>query len=84
MPDRISQYCSGRDRDALALFTRLLGKTSDPKIGMFVSELWRIRGELIARERGGDMALAEQSFQEALQIARGREGCSCDPGRVLH
>jgi len=28
---------------------------------------------LIARERGGDMALAEQSFQEALQIARGQE-----------
>jgi hypothetical protein len=32
---------------------------SDPQMGMFVSELWRIRGELVARERGGDTALAE-------------------------
>ena len=63
----------GRDRDALALIARLLGKMSDPQMGMFVSELWRIRGELIARERGGDMALAEHSLQEALQIARGQE-----------
>jgi hypothetical protein len=46
---------------------------SDPKLGMFVSELWRMRGELIARERGGDMALAEHSLQEALRIARGQE-----------
>ena len=62
-----------RDRDALALIARLLGETSDPKMGMFVSELWRIRGELIARERGGDMVLAEHSLQEALRIARGQE-----------
>ena len=61
----------GRDRDALALITQVLGKTSDPQIGMFVSELWRIRGELTARERGGDMALAERSLQAALRIARG-------------
>ena len=64
---------AGRDRDALALIARLLGEMSDPKMGMFVSELWRIRGELIARERGGDMALAEHSLQEALRIARGQE-----------
>ena len=42
-------------------------------MGMFVSELWRIRGELIARERGGDTALAEHSLQGALRIARGQE-----------
>ena len=41
---------------------------SDPKLGMFVSELWRMRGELIARERGGDMALAEHSLQEAMLL----------------
>ena len=63
----------GRDRDALALIARVLGKMSEPKMGMFVSELWRIRGELIARERGGDMALAERSLQVALRIARGQE-----------
>ncbi|MGB8589581.1 MAG: hypothetical protein WCD87_28605, partial [Pseudolabrys sp.] len=63
----------GRARDELALIARVLGKMSDPKMGMFVSELWRIRGELIARERGGDMALAERSLQVALRIARGQE-----------
>src|SRR5689334_22785908 len=40
---------SGRDRDALAFIARLLGEVSDPKVGIFVSELWRIRGELLAR-----------------------------------
>jgi hypothetical protein len=62
-----------RDRDALALIARLLGETSDPQVGMFDSELWRIRGELIARERGGDTALAEDCLQTALRIARGQE-----------
>jgi class 3 adenylate cyclase/ABC-type transport system involved in cytochrome c biogenesis ATPase subunit len=64
---------AGRDRDALALIARVLDKMSDPKLGMFVSELWRIRGELMARERGGDMTLAEHSLQEALRIARRQE-----------
>ena len=64
---------ANRGRDALALIARLLGEISDPKMGMFVSELWRIRGELTSRERGGDMALAEHSLREALRIARGQE-----------
>jgi hypothetical protein len=63
---------AGRDGDALAIIARLLGETSDPHMGMFISELWRIRGELLARERGGDMALAERSLQTALRIARGQ------------
>jgi hypothetical protein len=63
----------GRDRDALALISRVLGNMSDPQMGMFVSELWRIRGELVARGRGGDTALAEHSLQAALQIAREQE-----------
>jgi class 3 adenylate cyclase len=64
---------AGRDSDALALIAQLLSKTNDPEVGMFVSELWRIRGELIARERGGDRVLAERSLQAALRIARGQE-----------
>jgi len=42
-------------------------------MGIYVSELWRIRGELVARERGGDAALAERFLLGALQIARGQE-----------
>ena len=64
---------AGRDRDALAIIARLLDETSDPHKGMFVSELWRIRGELLARERGRDVALAERSLQTALQIAHWQE-----------
>jgi class 3 adenylate cyclase len=64
---------AGRERDALALISRVLDNMSDPKLGMFVSELWRMRGELMARERGGDIVLAEHSLQEALRIARGQE-----------
>ena len=64
---------AGRDRDALALIERVLGEMSDPEMGIFVSELWRIRGELVARERGSDAALAECSLRGALRIARGQE-----------
>jgi len=64
---------AGRERDALALIARLLGEMSDPETGFFVSELWRIRGELVARERGGDAALAERSLQTASRIARAQE-----------
>ena len=51
----------------------IIPEMSDPRKGCFVSELWRIRGELVERERGGDAALAERYFQEALEIARGQE-----------
>jgi hypothetical protein len=71
MVDTLAQ--AGRDRNALEIIARLLGETSDPQRDMFVSELWRIRGELLARERGGDTALAERSLQTALQIARWQE-----------
>jgi class 3 adenylate cyclase len=64
---------AGRDRDALVLIAQVLSKTSDPEVGMFVSELWRIRGELTLRESGNDTALAERSLQAALRIARGQE-----------
>lgn len=64
---------AGREHDALALIARLLGDMSDAETGFFVSELWRIRGELVARERGGDAVLAERSLQTALRIARAQE-----------
>ena len=64
---------AGREREALALIARLHGEMSDPEMGIFVSELWRIRGELTARMRGGDAAEAERSLQTALRIARAQE-----------
>lgn len=56
-----------RDEEALALIARLLDATETPEAGVFMSELWRIRGELFARGKGGD---PERSLQTALRIAR--------------
>lgn len=58
---------AGRDEEALALIARLLDGTDTPEVGVFMSELWRIRGELLARAKGED---AERCLQTALRIAR--------------
>src|SRR6185295_8529703 len=55
-----------RVEEALALVTRLLGATATPEVGMFMAELWRLRGELAERD---DPALAEHSLRTALRIA---------------
>lgn len=56
----------GRAAEALALVTRLLGATATPEVGMFMSELWRLRGELAERD---DPVLAEHSLGTAWRIA---------------
>ena len=60
----------GRAADALALVARLLGATATPEIGMFMSELWRLRGELVERQ---DLALAEHCLRTALRIATAQQ-----------
>jgi len=55
-----------RGTEALALIARLLGDTTTPEVGMFMSELWRLRGELAERD---DPSLAESSLRTALRIA---------------
>jgi len=62
---------AGREGDALALIARLLGEMNDPQVGVFASELWRIRGELVAR--GGDAAGAEHNLRTALRIATAQQ-----------
>lgn len=59
-----------RAAEALALVARLLGATATPEIGMFMSELWRLRGELVDRE---DAALAERCLRTALRIASSQQ-----------
>ncbi|MEO5844076.1 MAG: adenylate/guanylate cyclase domain-containing protein [Caldimonas sp.] len=61
---------AGRARDALALIARLHGEVSDPHTGLFVSELWRLHGEITATLGDGDAAEAERSLRTALRIAR--------------
>jgi class 3 adenylate cyclase len=61
----------GRDKDALALVTRMLDELPTPEIGIFVSELWRLRGELVLRQLGNDARPeVERHLATALRIAQ--------------
>jgi hypothetical protein len=58
-----------RNREALAFVTRLLEGLRAPEEGVFVPELWRIRGELVVRQSAGDVQQAERHFGTAARIA---------------
>ena len=63
---------AGRNREALALITRLLDESNTPETGVFISELWRIRGELVLRQSAGNAPQAERFLGTALRIATGQ------------
>ena len=58
-----------RNEEALALVTGLLEKSSTPERGPFISELWRIRGEMALRQSAANSQEAERFFGTALRIA---------------
>ena len=58
-----------RNQEALALVTGLLEKSSTPERGPFISELWRIRGEMALRQSATNSQDAERFFRTALRIA---------------
>ncbi len=60
---------AGRRRDALSLVTRTLETIVSPEVGLHVSELWRMRGELMLEETGADLALVERCLRTALGIS---------------
>ena len=66
---------ANRNEEALALITRLLDESSTPEVGVFISELWRIRGELVLRQSASNSRQAEHYFGTALRIA-GQQGAS--------
>ena len=45
---------AGRREEAARLIDETLGRLPDPRRGIWVSELWRVRGELLGGERGAD------------------------------
>jgi hypothetical protein len=51
------------------LVTRLLEKSSTPERGPFISELWRIRGEMALRQSATNSQEAERFLGTALRIA---------------
>jgi class 3 adenylate cyclase/ABC-type lipoprotein export system ATPase subunit len=63
---------AGRNPEALALVARLLDESTTPEVGGFISELWRIRGELILRQSAGNAPQAESFLGTALRIATGQ------------
>jgi class 3 adenylate cyclase/ABC-type lipoprotein export system ATPase subunit len=60
---------ANRNQEALALVTRLLEGLRTPEEGVFVPELWRLRGELVLRQSAGDARQAERHFGTAARIA---------------
>jgi class 3 adenylate cyclase/ABC-type lipoprotein export system ATPase subunit len=60
---------ANRNREALALVTRLLEGLRTPEEGVFVPELWRLRGELVLRQSAGDAREAERHFETAARLA---------------
>jgi hypothetical protein len=60
---------ANRSQEALALVTRRLDKSSTPERGPFISELWRIRGEMVLRQSAANSQEAERFFGTALRIA---------------
>jgi tetratricopeptide (TPR) repeat protein len=58
-----------RNQEALALVARLLDNSNTPEVGPFISELWRIRGEMVLRQSANDSQEAERFFGTALRIA---------------
>jgi class 3 adenylate cyclase len=60
---------ANRNQEALALVTRLLEGLRTPEEGVFVPELWRIRGKLVLRQSAGEARQAERYFGTAARIA---------------
>ena len=61
---------AGRAGDALALLDAVLAALPDPNQGVFVPELWRLRGESHARS---DPAAAEHDLRAAVAIASAQQ-----------
>jgi hypothetical protein len=61
---------AARDQEALALIKRLLDDLTTPEIGVFVPELWRLRGELMLRQAASNSPQVEQYFETAQRIAQ--------------
>jgi hypothetical protein len=66
-PDTLA--AANRNREALILVTRLLEGMRTPEDGVFVPELWRIRGDLVLKQSAGDARQAERYFGTAARLA---------------
>jgi hypothetical protein len=58
-----------RNDEALALVTRLLEASLTPEVGVFVPELWRIRGELVIRQSASNLQQGKRYLETSLSMA---------------
>jgi len=58
-----------RNDEALALVTRLLETSRTPEVGVFVPELWRIRGELIIKQSASNLQQGQSYLETSLRMA---------------
>ncbi len=61
---------AARNQEALALTKRLLDDLTTPETGAFVSELWRLRGELLLRQAANNSSQVERYLETAQRIAQ--------------
>jgi hypothetical protein len=60
---------ANRNQEALTLVTRLLDGSRTPETGAFVSELWRLRGDVLLRLSADNAPEAEGHLATAVRIA---------------
>jgi hypothetical protein len=58
-----------RGNEALAVVDRALGALTMPEVGIHVSELWRLRGELLLADSAANTAVAADCLRTAVRIA---------------
>ncbi len=63
------QARTGRAADALSLLNGKLADASVSPVGFYVSELWRLKGELLLRQSAGNRGEAERSLRRAIEVA---------------
>lgn len=63
---------SGHQDEAIRTIDEALAECEDTAQGWCEAELWRVRGEILLRERERDGAQAVGCFERALRVARGR------------
>lgn len=63
---------SGRGGDASGVVMRMLDESNTPELGIFISELWRLRAELALEESASSKAQAEAWLRTAVRIASGQ------------
>ncbi|MEP7059008.1 MAG: AAA family ATPase, partial [Caldimonas sp.] len=73
---------AGRGEEALTRVTRTLEALPSPEIGVHVSELWRMRGELLLAQSAAHAGLAESCLRAAVRVVSDQDGATVYQARA--